>query len=226
VSLRLYNISAGEFFDLIRPIVNIISALISTWVLASARKRFPLYLSLAWAAGSLFLPLVVVPIYLIVVITGRQQIQTPIKYRLALPVLYGVAVVAVSGVMFYLENRSVDAHLRRAIQAKLNNDYLTAGNEYRQALTLNDDAHVHKLLGLTLIDAGNFTDAISELRLAEKGGEPDDLIPYYLAWSLERINQNGQASLEYEKFLLTPTCARPEPRCDSVRQRHDVLRVR
>ena len=44
--------SAGQLFDLIMPAALAASALISTWVLASARKRFRLHYALALAMGT------------------------------------------------------------------------------------------------------------------------------------------------------------------------------
>ena len=67
------NISAGELFELIRPAALILSALISTWVLASARRRFPFYVALLWAVATLlFLP-IVLPLYLIAVLIWHRS---------------------------------------------------------------------------------------------------------------------------------------------------------
>lgn len=69
-----WPISAGELFELTRSAAFALSALISTWVLASARRRgFGLYGVAAWAIGTLFYPLIVLPIYLIVRAIRRRQ---------------------------------------------------------------------------------------------------------------------------------------------------------
>ena len=75
---------------------------------------------------------------------------------------------------FYFDSRSVDAHLARATQAKLVEDSTTAIREYREALKREDDPHIHKLLAIELANAGYISEAITEFRLAEQGGETDD----------------------------------------------------
>lgn len=72
MSLR-WHISAGELFELTRPAAFALSALVSTWVLASARRRgFAFYWVAAWTLGTLFYPLIVLPIYLIVRMARRS----------------------------------------------------------------------------------------------------------------------------------------------------------
>ena len=67
------DISAGEFFELIRPSVLVLSALVSTWVLASARRhRFTTYVAIAWAVVTLFFPLIALPLYLIARLIRRR----------------------------------------------------------------------------------------------------------------------------------------------------------
>jgi Flp pilus assembly protein TadD len=95
--------------------------------------------------------------------------------------------------------------------------------EYNRALALENNPHTHKLLALELMQAGYLGDAISEFRLAEQGGEPDDSIHYYLGILLERIDQNGQARLEFEKLLLTQTCQTADPLCESARSRLEAM---
>jgi hypothetical protein len=162
---------AGELFDLIRPVVLLISALISTWVLASARKRFPIYVAFAWAAGTLFFPLIVTPLYLAVILLWRRPVRAP-RWRSLLPLAYGVVVIASLGLYFYLDHQSVDAHLARATQAKLVDDHATAIREYREALTIENNPHTRKLLAIELAENGNSNDALAEFRLAQQGGEP------------------------------------------------------
>lgn len=154
------------------PAAFVFSALISTWVLASARKRFSIYSSIGWAVGTLFLPLIVFPLYLVAMM-WRKSDGLPKKRRYTLPLLYATIVLSALTAFFYLDSRSVDAHLARATRAKLRGDTQTVIHEYRQALALEDDPHTHKLLAIELANAGYVTEASSEFRLAEQGGEPD-----------------------------------------------------
>ena len=214
--------SAGELFELIRPSVLIVAALISTWVLGSARKRFPFYVALGWALGTLFLPLVVLPVYLVVILLWRRPVYSP-AWPLVLPLTHGLVVIAAIAAYFYFDSRTVDAYLARAARAKLVEDHGTVIREYQRALAIEDDPHTHKLLALQLMQAGYLSDAISEFRLAEQGGEPDDSIHYYLGILLERIDQHGQARLEFEKFLLSQTCQTADTLCDSARSKIELL---
>ena len=166
--------SAGLLFDLIMPAAFAASALISTWVLASARKRFQLHYALALAVGTLFLPLIVFPIYLVLMMY-RPKVGPPKRWRYALPLLYAVIALLSIGAYFYFDSRSIDAHLARATQAKLIEDSTTAIREYRAALALEDDPHTHKLLAIELANAGYITEAMAEFRLAEPC-EPEDRI--------------------------------------------------
>jgi MFS family permease len=168
--------SAGQLFELIMPAAFALSALLSTWVLASARKRFQLLQSFGLAIGTLFFPLIVFPIYLAIML-WRNKSGPPAKWRYALPLLYAAIALSAIAVFFYLDSRSVDAHLARATRAKLVEDTNTAIREYRQALALEDDPHTHKLLAIELANAGHVEEAISEFRIAERGGEtclPED----------------------------------------------------
>ena len=217
MTLRI-DMSAGEFFDLIRPTAIVLAALISTWVLASARKRFPTYIAFVWAAGTLFLPLIVFPLYLAILLIWRRPIRIQ-KWRSGLPIIYSLVVLAVVALYFYRDYQNVDAHLARATQARLRYDRPDTIAELKSALALEDNAHTHKLLAVEFFEAGYWSEAISEYRLAEEGGEPDDSIPFQLGLIFERLNQFGQARLEYQQFLSTPTCVTVDPRCESVRQR-------
>jgi hypothetical protein len=166
--------SAGQLFDLIMPAAFAASALISTWVLASARKRFQLHYALALAVGTLFLPLIVFPIYLVLMMY-RPKIGPPQRWRYSLPLLYAAIALSAIGTYFYLDSRTVDAHLARATQAKLVEDSTSAIREYRAALALEDNPHTHKLLAIELANAGNISEAMAEFRLAEPC-EPEDRI--------------------------------------------------
>ena len=98
------NMSAGELFDLIMPATYLISALVSTWVLASARRRFHSYYALALALGTLFLPLIVFPIYLVIMLWRKRSDSQP-RWRYALPLLYAVIVLAGIATSLYLDRR-------------------------------------------------------------------------------------------------------------------------
>jgi len=165
--------SAGQLFDLIMPAAFAVSALVSTWVLASARKRFQLHYALILAVGTLFLPLIVLPVYLVLMM-WRGKIGPPQRWRYLLPLVYAVITLSAIGAYFYFDSRSVDAHLARATQAKLVEDSTTAIREYRKALAREDNPHTHKLLAIELANAGYIPEAITEFRLAKEGGEPDD----------------------------------------------------
>jgi hypothetical protein len=162
---------AGELFDLIRPVFLLLAALISTWVLASARKRFSPLVAFAWAITTLLLPFVVLPAYLAVILLWRRRVRAR-RWRWLLPLAYGVVVIAALSLYFYLDYGSVDAHLARATRAKLVEDHATAIREYRRALAVEDNAHTHKLLAIELANIGQLNEASSEFRFAEQGGEP------------------------------------------------------
>lgn len=212
------NISAGELFDLIMPAAFVLAALISTWVLASARKRFSLLSAIAFAVATLFLPLIVFPLYLAVII-WRKKIGPPKKWRYALPLLYAALVLAAIGVFYYFDSRSVDAHLARATRAKLTEDRTTAIHEYREALALEDNPHTRKLLAIELADAGELNAAVSEFRLAQQGGEQDDAIYYRVGLLLERLNQTSEAQREFQNFVSSVTCTRIDTRCEDARNK-------
>ena len=212
------NISAGELFDLIMPAAFVISALVSTWVLTSARRRLRTFYAIALAVGTLFLPLIVFPIYLVIMLWRRRS-DPPKRWRYALPLLYVAIVLTAIVTYFYLDRRSVDAHLARATRAKLVEDSSAAIREYRQALRLEDNPHTHKLLAIELAKAGNVSEAISEFRLAQQGGEPDESISFRLGLLLDGMNLKDQARIEFEKFLGSETCRQSDSRCDTARER-------
>lgn len=217
-----FNISANELFELIRPAVIILSALLSTWVFASARKRFSFLVALLWALATLFLTPIVFPIYLIVLLVRRQRdLLTSIRWRLMAPLIYLAVVASGIALYFYQQSRGVDAHLARAVYARMHGNRLQTIAEYRAALREKDDAHTHKLLAIELRGLGDWTEALAEFRLAEKGGEPDDLVILNIASLLQLLNQPSQAQLEYKRFLESGLCVQPlpDPRCESARSR-------
>ena len=236
MTLRL-NISAGELFDLIRPAVLICSALLSTWVLTSARQRlFPIYISAAWALGTLFFPLIIFPLYLIAQSIAKRRerslpnalskhpadpSQSVVRWKSTVSLLYAAVVLSLTGLYLYRDYRSLDAHLARASQAKVTGERSRTINEYRAALEIEDNPHTHKLLAIELAEAGDWTEALAQFRLAERAGEPDDSIPFRIATLLEALNHPSEAVLEYQRFLNSDPCTQqlPDSRCEVARAR-------
>ena len=210
--------SAGELFELIMPAAFAASAILSTFVLASARKRFSFLNALVIALATLFLPLIVFPLYLASTF-WRRPVAPPKRWRYTLPLLYAAILLSGIGAFYYFDSHSVDAYLARAERAKLVDDYATAMREYRGALAREENPHTRKLLAIQLMQAGQFTEAVSEFRLAQQGGEPDDAIHYHLGKLFERLNQNEQAKLEFQSFLITNTCLQIDKRCKEARAR-------
>jgi tetratricopeptide (TPR) repeat protein len=203
--------------------VFIVSAIVSIWVLASARKRFALWISLLWALGSFLLTLVIFPLYLISMLFRPARPGLTLRWRFVLPAVYGILLFGYVGGKFYRDTQSVDARLARATAANLVNDKKKQIQEYRKALQVEDDPYVHKLLGVALLEDDSYSEAITELKLAEMKGDTDDAIPYWLALSMEKLNQKEQARMEYQRFLLTRTCLKPDTRCESARHQIKVV---
>jgi len=225
-----WQISAGEFFDLLRPAAFVVSALLSTWVLASARRwGFRSYVAAAWAIGTFFLPFVVVPLYLIARGSAKRQAQSiqlrnqgladhsaesrtlRVRFRFVAPVVYGVILLSLIGLYLYRDRHSVDAHLARAAQAKVMGQREKTIREYRAALAQEDNPHTHKLLGIELADAGQWTDALLEFHAAERGGEPDDSLSFRIGQALDASGQPLAAVHEYKRFLESHRCTQPLP---------------
>lgn len=238
--MKLPLISAGEFFELLRPAAYILSALLSIWALASARRRgFRVYAGLGWALGTFSLPFVVFPLYLSFLIlrhsgklsrlstnqpdleenTNSQGPKT--RHRFLLPAMYGIVLLGLTGLYLYRDYNSVDAHLARATQAKLSSQPAKTIREYRAALSLEDSPHTHKLLGLELADGRQWDEALKEFRLAEKGGEPDERLPFLIAQSLEATQHYDNAIREYGRFLGSHACSQApaDQRCVVSQQR-------
>jgi tetratricopeptide (TPR) repeat protein len=218
--------SAGEFFDLVRPAFLLVSAFLSTWVLiSSSRAGFRLQSSLAWALASLFLPLVVVPLYLFIRINRQSRVNQDrprgLSVTVLLPALYLITVLLVLGLAQYKERTNVDTYLARATQARIAGDRAGAIRQYRKALQLEDNAHTHKLLGIQLSDAGDLNGALTEFRLAESGGEPDRTLSFRIAVSLDLLNKQTEAIGEYKRFLQSEGCTTEslDHQCAVARQR-------
>jgi hypothetical protein len=219
------DISAGEFFELIRPAMLFVAALLSSWVFFDARRRrFGNVIALAWSLGTLLLAPVVLPLYLCVLLFKhrRETLENnSVRFPVAIPLLYLLSLLAFLCLSLLQEANSADAHLARATQAKLAGKRELVLVEYRKALALEDDPHTHKLLANELAEAGYGTEALAEFRLAERGGEPDDSITLRIANLLDMMGLMNQATLEYERFLSSPLCLEnpDEARCLAVRER-------
>jgi hypothetical protein len=137
--------SAGELFDLIRPAVIVLSAILSTLILASARRRFRLYQALLISVAAFFLPFVILPLYLAMLLVWTRPRHPVTKWRFAVPLLFLATILAIASVYIFLDEHTVDAHLARASMSRVHSDPTTAIKEYRAALKLEDDPHTHKL---------------------------------------------------------------------------------
>lgn len=224
------NISAGEFFDLVRPAIFVLSLLLSSWVFASAlRWSFSFPVVALWVIGTLLYPLIVFPLYLLALLLRKRRKDAPKReaHSLALrlvPVLYLIISLVVFALFFYHEQRSVDAHLARATHARLHNDRGRIIREYRAALARKDDPYVRKLLAIELAESGFFSESLREFRLSERDGERDDLMAFRIGRLLETLGHPGEATIEYRRFLESPMCSRelPDSRCEVARSRLDV----
>lgn len=228
-----FDISAGGFFELIRPGVIVLSALASIWVLTSARRhRFLDYAAIGWALGTLLFPLITLPLYLIARFLRHRSEQAHAgpearkafsslhapRWRIAIPLAYATVVLSLIGFYLYWDYQSVDGHLARAADAKVSGKRGETIDEYRAALKLEDNPHTRKLLAIELADTGDLSGALFEFRKAEQDGETDDLIAFYIARLLDSFNLPNQATLEYKRFLESTVCTQPVPdaRCASA----------
>ena len=223
------QISAGEFFDWMLPASFALTALLSAWVLASARKhRLSVVATTLWTLTTLFFPLIVLPLYLIFRLfkprgaserkaageetadNSESEKSAPLPWRRTFPLLYLILLLSLGALYFYTDYRSVDAHLARANQARVRDRQERIIDEYRAALRLEDNAHTRNLLGRELVATRRWDEALRELRTAERMGETDDELPYYIAESLYGLARFQEAVPEFERFLRTSTaCATP-----------------
>ena len=152
-----------------------------------------------------------------------EETRSPVRRgrNFALALLYALALLLAGAVYFYRDYHSFDAHLARAATARLLGERATTIRAYRAALRLADDAHTHKLLAIQLAEDGQTEAALSEFRAAERGGEPDEMLPYRIAHTLDALGRTAEATVEYQKFLRGSACAgsSPDARCAEVRQR-------
>jgi tetratricopeptide (TPR) repeat protein len=232
-----WQISAGELFELLRPAAWALSTLLSACVLADTqRRRQPLYAMAAWTIAALLYPLITLPLYLIARLfshrrdaapqvgptrTGPTSTAPSLLWKILLPTLYALLVLSLVALYYYHDYHSVDAHLARANQARLLNQPERTIREYRAALLLEDDAHTHNLLATELTGAGLWDDALTEMRAAQRGAEPDETLFYRIANALDTLNRRQEAAREYQNFLNTRLCKQslPDPRCENARLR-------
>jgi tetratricopeptide (TPR) repeat protein len=136
--------------------------------------------------------------------------------RYAPSLLYAAVLLAAGAFYFYRDYHSFDAHLARAANARLGNRRDATIREYRAALRIVDDAHTHKLLAVQLAEDGQAEAALAELRAAERGGEPDEMLTLRVASALDTLGRAEEALAAYEKFLRSESCSRPQspaPQC-------------
>lgn len=243
-----WQISAGELFDLMLPVSFALTALCSAWVLASARRRgLSAPVVTLWTLGTLFFPLIILPLYLIarflghrrenqsnikrdeedasIIARAAREKSAPVVWRRMLPVAYLFVMLSLGALHFYMDYRSVDAHLARANQARVRGQQERIIEEYRAALRLEENAHTHNLLGRELLDARRFEEALAEFRAAERMNEADDELPFNIAETLYRMERDREAAPEYERFIAGPLCNQPPPdvRCDAARLRLEEI---
>jgi tetratricopeptide (TPR) repeat protein len=241
----LHGFSAGEFFESLLPVASLLAAVLSAWVLASSRRcGLPIPAVAAWTFGTLLAPPVVFPAYLIYRLflskgsksaaaantsavspedRGYSGLEVTAQHRLkmrwSLPILYLLLLLAINGALMYREYQSVDSHLARANAARLKDQPDQTVLEYRRALALEDNPHTHNLLGCELVEKHRWAEAIVELRAAQRGGEPDQILPYNLGVALREAGNLTEAKLEFEEFLASSACtaAMPDARCDAAK---------
>jgi tetratricopeptide (TPR) repeat protein len=227
VSLR-GPISIGQLFDVLLPAATALAIICSTLVFADARRRrLNRPALILWSLATLALPFTVLPIYLLVRLRQRGGPHAPtdqpnsFRSRHALTLAYAATLTTLAALYFIHDYRSLDAHLARASNARLNAQHERAAREYRAALTLADDPHTHKLLGLELAALQQWPDALIELRAAERGHEPDAALPYYIASALDALGRHDEAVNEYQRFLGSDLCVQvaADTRCLSAQAR-------
>lgn len=152
---------------------------------------------------------------------GLSSKLAHVAREFAVPAAYVALVLLCGALFFYLDYRSPDAHLARAERAKLYVERAHAIEEYRAALRLSDDAHTHKLLGLELAADGRDAEALEEFRAAQRGGEPDERLDFYVADALDALGRSDEAAATYRLFRDSRACLQPIPdeRCETARRR-------
>jgi hypothetical protein len=143
-----------------------------------------------------------------------------IRGRYIWPLMYLMVLLSVIGLYLYRDYNSIDGHLARAEQARVIDDRARMIREYRAALSLEDNPHTHKLLGVESAEVHQWSEALNEFRLAEKGGEPDESLPFRIAQVLAAKGDQSESVVEYQKFLASHACTQelPDDRCEIARK--------
>jgi len=230
-----WQISSGALFEWLRPAGFALAALLSTWMLADARRHSNARPAVAvWTLLTLFFPHIVFPLYLAARIIRRRPSALDSEasrgtWRWALPLLYAMLIFALGAFYFNLDYNGVDAHLARANRARLSGQRVWTIRELRAALTIEENPHTRKLLGIALAESGHWNEALSEFQAATRGGEPDDELSYHTAAALETLGRPTEAIARYQAFLNGGDCRRalPDARCAiaEARVKADTLTV-
>lgn len=203
-------------------------------------------MGLLWALGTFFLPFVILPLYLIFRYAVRHRVELLVRNasemnqeaqmtvgavptesqrregqrRLLALSAYALLLLGATVVYLYQDYNSVDAHLARATQAKLASKPAKTILEYRTALSLEDNPHTHKLLGIELAERGQWAEAVKEFRLAEGGGEADESLPFRIAQALSVSGDHSGSVAEYKRFLESHACIQdlPDDKCETARR--------
>jgi tetratricopeptide (TPR) repeat protein len=204
------QISVGDLSEIFGPVLFLVAAFLSARVFYDSRRRGSSALAVAgWTILTLLLPPVILPLYLTA--RMREPHSSTGPRRLAAPIVYFLVLVLAGGAYFYRDYTSFDAHFGRARRAQLLSRRESAIREFRSALEKRDDPHTHKLLGMELLGARRWEEALSEFRAAELGGEPDPTVFFREAFALEMLERPADAAVDYQRFLESEACTRSEP---------------
>ncbi len=226
MDIRSWQISSATLADGLRPVSFALAVMLSTWVLSDARRRgLSVFAVTVWTLLVLLLTPVLLPLYFIArtfasksaAVEARHAAKR-MKRDFVWPLLYAATLAALGAGYFYLDYKSLDAHLARASQARLSDQHERAIREYRSALVSEDDPHTRKLLGIELLDMGRAAEALAEFRAAESAGEPDELLSFRIASALDALGRTTEAAPAYQKFLQSRACTQtlPDRNCEQA----------
>lgn len=221
-------VSAGGLTEVLQPVLFAVAALVSAIVLADAlRGGFNIYEVAGWTLATFFYPYIIFPLYIIARFIKRREPRPRRKFtqtilRVFVPAfVYLLIILSIGAVLREREAHSFEHYLERAIAARLRDRHLEAADAYRAALAVQDDPHTHKLLGVQLMMSHKWADAYEHFLAAEKGGENDEALSFYLASVLDELKRGDEAVGYYLKFTTTSLCKRavPDQRCQSAQAR-------
>lgn len=220
-------VSAGSLTELLQPLLFAAAAFASAVVLADTlRCGFAFYVVIGWTLAALFYPHIFLPLYLAFRLFKGRPTQARRRtvgqklLRVLTPALLYVLVVLTLGVWWReRDEHSFEGYLEQAVAARLRDRHLAAADAYRAALRQQDDAHTHKLLAMELMATRQWAEALEHLRAAERGGEDDEALSFYLAATLDGLKRRDEAVPYYRKFITSSLCTRPVPdeRCQNAR---------